>query len=263
MKWLKWIFIMASTLLLYGVIYEPYTLKITKYQLDNESLAGLKIVFATDFHIAPYEWEKRRLLKIISTINEQEADLVILGGDYVNRHSRRSTLSPRKIADALQQIKAPKVAVLGNHDSYYGKNKVKSALENVGIPVLDNQNIKLILRNKQVYIAGIADYYTDKPDIRTALKNTGVPLILVTHSPDGFANLKSSADVVFAGHTHGGQIVMPLWGPLLVPTEKERQYINGLFYKNNTPLIVSAGLGTSIVPIRFNNPPEIVAVTFK
>jgi len=262
-KWWKYISIIGGILIIDALIIEPYSLKITAYDLKNPQLSGLKIVFATDFHIAPYGWEKWRLNRVMETINKQNANLVILGGDYVNRHNQKSTMPPSEIAAKLQEIKAPKVAVLGNHDAYYGKTEVKTALESAAIPVLDNNRTKINLQGKEVYIAGVSDYDTDKPDMAKALENTKSPLIFVTHSPDVFPSLKGEADIAFAGHTHGGQIVLPFWGALVINTDSGRKYTYGLFEEYGKPLIVSSGLGTSILPLRFNNRPEIVVVTFK
>ena len=255
--------VLLFVLLFDAIIYEPYTLKITNYNISNSKLAGIKIVFAADFHIAPYKWEKWRLQRIIETINAQNPDLVILGGDYVNRHDKKSTMNPNNIALFLQQIKAPKVAVLGNHDSYYGKIDVKKSLENASIIVLDNQNIKLNLHNQDIYISGVSDYDTDNPDMQKALKNAGKPLIFVSHSPDAFANLNGAADIAFAGHTHGGQIILPFFGALVHNIQNAKKYTYGLIYEHDKPLIISSGLGTSVIPVRFNNYPEIVVVNFK
>ncbi len=262
-QWLKYIILIGCILAIDALVIEPYSLKVTAYDLDNPRLSGIKIVFATDFHVAPYPWEKMRLQKIIETINEQNADLVILGGDYVNRHSKSSTLPPPEIAAKLKEIAAPKAAVLGNHDSYYGKQEVKAALENAGIPVLDNRNMALNLHDKEVFVAGVADYNTDTPDTDKALSNLAVPIIFITHSPDVFATVKGRAEVVLAGHTHGGQIVLPFFGPLLVPTDSGKKYAYGLIYEDDKPYIVSSGLGTSMIPLRFYNRPEIVVVTFR
>ena len=84
----------------------------------------------------------------------------------------------------------------------------------------------------------------------------------MAHSPDSFDGLNGVAEIGFAGHTHGGQIVLPFLGALYVPNHKRKDYAAGLFYEYNKPLIVTSGLGTSIVPMRFNNRPEIVSVTF-
>lgn len=259
----KYLFVIGMILLLYAAAVEPYTLKTTEYTLENQSLSGVKIVFAADFHIAPYVWEKQRLRRIVAKINAQNADLVVLGGDYVNRHKQNSTLPPQDIVAALAEISASKVAVLGNHDSYYGKNEVMRVFTEAGIPVLDNQNISMIVNNRKITIAGVADYYTDKPDIGKALADVASPVVFVTHSPDIFPQLRGRAAVAFAGHTHGGQIVLPLFGAPLVPSDYGQRYRYGLIYEQNTPLIVSSGLGTSLLPLRFNNRPEIVFVEFK
>lgn len=262
-KLIKLLFLLGVIVFFEAVIYEPYSIKITSYNLKNPQLSGLKIIFATDFHVASYPWEKWRLERIVNTINEHNPDIVILGGDYVNRHYKTGSMSPNDIATALKQIKAPKVAVLGNHDTYYGKKEVSTAFKNALIPVLDNRSTKLNLRDKEVYIAGVSDYDTDKPNIKKALENTKTPLIFATHSPDTFMQLNNDVAIAFAGHTHGGQIVLPFLGALVTNTESGRKYTYGLSYKNKIPLITSSGLGTSVLPIRFNNKPEIVSVNFQ
>jgi len=259
----KSLFILGAVLFFDAFIYEPYSLKTKVYHISDSQIKNIKIVFATDFHIAPYKWEKWRLQKIIKTINDQNADLVILGGDYVNGHSKKSTLSPHDTVSFLQQIKAPKAAVLGNHDSYYDKEEVKKCLKAVNIPVLDNENIKLNLRGIDVYIAGVSDYDTDNPDVKKALQNTASPLIFVTHSPDVFAENDIPADISLAGHTHGGQAVLPFLGALIVNIKSGRKFTYGLVHKNGKPMIISSGLGTSVIPARFNNLPEIVVINFK
>ena len=262
-KALKYIIFLGLVIFMDMAIYEPYALKITSYNLENPLLSNLKIVFASDFHIAPYKWEKWRLSKIVDKINAENPDLVILGGDYTNRHNKKASLSPKDIAKTLQKIKAPKVAVLGNHDSYFSKKDVMNALQQANIPVLDNTHTELKLQNKTVFIAGVSDYDTDKPDINKTINQTKKPLIFVTHSPDVFQQLNGRADIAFAGHTHGGQIILPFLGALITNIKSGRKYTYGLLYEQQKPLIVSSGLGTSIIPIRFNNLPEIVSVKFK
>ena len=260
---IKLIIVIGFALFVDAVFYEPYTLKVTPYNLQNSRLSGLKIVFAADFHVAPFGWEKKRLQNIINAINEQNPDLVVLGGDYINRHGRTTTMPPEDIAETFNEIKAPKVAILGNHDSYYGKDEVLKAFENAKIPVLDNRNIKLNLQNKEVYVAGVSDYDTDNSDVKKSLKNAGQPLIFVTHSPDVFVDLKGGADIVLAGHTHKGQVFLPYFGAVAVITKTKKKYIYGLFRERGMPMIVTSGLGTSMLPIRFNNLPEIVSVRFE
>ena len=262
-SFLKCMIILGVAVFVYAAAVEPYTLKTTEYILENQDLSGIKIVFASDFHIAPYAWEKRRLQRIVTKINTLNPDLVILGGDFVKGHKKSTTLSPREIAAVLAEIIAPKVAVLGNHDSYYGKVEVQNALEEVEIPVLDNRNMQIRIANRNITLAGVSDYFTDKPNVEKALENAAAPVVFITHSPDVFPRLKGRAAVGLAGHTHGGQIVLPLAGALLVPSDYGQRYRYGLIYEQNTPLIVSSGLGTSLLSLRFNIRPEIAVVRFK
>lgn len=258
----KFFFFTGLLILFYAFFCEPYMLKTTPYMLENKALSGLKIVFATDFHVAPYPWEKWRLKRVVHKINKENPDLVLLGGDYVKGHEQQSSLPPYQIAQELQKINAPKVAVLGNHDSYYGKKDVAKALKDAGIFVLDNQNIRLRVRDRWVTIAGVSDYSTDKPDVMKALQGAGGSVIFITHSPDVMPQIQGRIIVAFAGHTHGGQIVLPFVGAPLIPSDYGQRYRYGLINERGLPLVVSSGLGTSLVPLRFNIRPEIVAVTF-
>ena len=260
---IKLSFFTGVALLFYAAFVEPYMLDTTPYVVENNALSGVKIVFATDFHIAPYPWEKWRLQRIVRKINEQNPDLVILGGDYVNGHEEASTMAPQEIAEALREVTAPKVAVLGNHDSYYGKEDVVKALKNVDIPVLDNQNIRLRVKDRWITVAGVSDLSSDKPDVEKALKNAVAPVIFVTHSPDVLPQVKGRAVLTLAGHTHGGQIVLPFVGAPLVPSDYGQRYRYGMISEQNTLMLVSSGLGTSLLPLRFNSTPEIVEVSFR
>ena len=245
----------------YSLLIEPYSLTTTKYRINIPSLSGLKIIFASDFHIGPYFFEQWRLQKIITAINRENADIVILGGDYVKGHCKESSMSIDNIAASLSKIKSQSgiFAVLGNHDSYYDKDEVKGSLLAHGINVLDNENKRISIGDKFLYIAGVSDYYTDKPDIHAALKNTRKPTILVTHSPDVLPQTPK-VDLVLAGHTHGGQIVIPFIGAPLVPSDYGNRYRYGLIRENGNSLIVTQGLGTSLLPIRFNCRPEIIII---
>ena len=257
------IVITGISLFLYS-LYEPYTLTVQHYDIQNDNLTGLKIVFATDFHIAPYSFEKRRLRHIINEINKQNPDIVILGGDYVNGHKQSSSLPAAEILNYLRKIKSRygMFAVLGNHEAYYGKNEVIEAFEKAEITLLENQNLTLSMDHRKITLAGVKDYSTDLPDIEQALKNAQAPTILISHSPDIFP-LVPQVDLVLAGHTHGGQIVFPFIGALLIPSDYGKKYRYGKIIENGNTIIISKGLGTSLLPLRFNCKPEIVVIEFK
>lgn len=258
------LFLLGVLTFLYSLIYEPYALEVKKYTLKNPKLSGLKIVFASDFHMAPYSFERTRLQQIIERINAENADIVILGGDFVKGHHKKESMPIEDIAAVLRNIKSRYgiYAVMGNHDTYYGKTEIAKALNESGIKVLQNQNTKVQTQNGKVCIAGVKDYTMDTPDVQKALDDCAEPVILVSHSPDVFPHVKK-ADLMLAGHTHGGQIVFPLVGALLIPSDYGRKYRYGLIKEKGNTLIVSKGLGTSLMPLRFNCKPEIVVIVFK
>lgn len=257
--------IIGTILFLYSLLYEPYTLETVRYTLKNTNLRGLKIVMATDWHMAPYSFEKKRLHRIIDEINNQNADMVILGGDYVNGHKASSAMPITDIVAAFKKIKSRygTFAVFGNHDVLYGKSAVIKAFADADIPLLQNSNMSVDTPNGRIYLAGVLDYSEDKPDIAKSLQGTTEPTILISHSPDVFPKVKQPIDLMLSGHTHGGQVVFPLIGALLVPSDYGQKYRYGLINENGNTLIVSKGLGTSLLPIRFNCKPEIVVIEFE
>jgi len=243
---------------LWAFFIEPNLIQITNLKIQNEKLKGLKIVFASDFHIKPYEIN--RLRKTVDKINTQSPDIILLGGDYVNSHRKNMTLPIEKIAKELKNLKSQKgvYAVLGNHDGWQGKYEVIKALEDNNITVLENSN-----KNIDNYtIAGVEDMQTGNPDIFKAVNGANENIILLTHTPDIFPQVPTSVMLTLAGHTHGGQIVFPMIPPLLVPSQYGKKYAYGLKEGNGHKMFVSKGLGTSILPLRFNCRPEIVVIEF-
>ena len=248
----KYLILFFIILFVWSYFIEPNLLVVTKYKVPN--LDGKKIVFVSDFHIA--RRDKNRLKRIVKLINKQNPDLVISGGDYIKGHDGKTTLPIETQVKELEKIKAPIISVLGNHDGWYDKYRVKSALENHGIKVLSNSNTKV----DNLYISGVEDMQTGNPNIKTALENTTSPRILVSHTPDVYYDVKDSVDLILAGHVHGGQIKIPFIGPLIVPSKYGTKFACGKFKDTQNTMIVSKGLGTSILSLRFNAIPEIVVI---
>lgn len=255
-------FVVAVLLAVWAFGFEPNMLKVTTYRVAKTELSGLKIVFASDFHIAPKH--EKRLKKIVQKINEQNADLILLGGDFVKGHKFETSMPIEKIADELSKLRAPLgvISVLGNHDWWQDGQKIRDVLQGRGIVVLENENRELTFGGKKFYLAGLADFNTRKVDIDKALSETENNVLLLTHSPDVFSEVPQKVFLTLAGHTHGGQVTLPWFGALLVPSKFGKKYEGGLIEENGKKMIVNRGLGTSLLPVRFGCIPEIVVVEF-
>ena len=236
-----------------------------------KGLEGLKVVFVGDFHVKPHQ--KSRLKYVVKKINEQHPDLILSTGDFVSEHHAKQSLPIEEIAKELVNLKSKYgfYTVLGNHDWWQGGEKIQRVLEKNGVIVLGNENRKININGKILYIAGVEDMGTRNVDLVKALKNANHPTILLTHTPDVFpfvtdkasSKITGKVDLTLAGHTHGGQIVLPFVGSLIVPSDYGKKYAKGLVEENGKKMFVTKGIGTSILPIRFNCAPEIVVINFK
>lgn len=262
MKYLFLIIIILIVLILllgfWAVIVEPNILTVKQIKIKNKDLAGLKIVFASDFHIKPYEGY--RLRRIVRSINKQQPDLILLGGDYVNGHKKNFTMPIKDIAAELGNLKSKHgvIGVIGNHDGWQGKYEIIKALESNGIIILENSNIDI----GKLTIAGVEDLQTSRPDVEKALNGVGSNTILLSHTPDVFPDVPEYVTLTIAGHLHGGQVVFPGFPPKFIPSKYGTRYLYGLIKEDGKLLFTSRGLGNSILPVRFNCPPEYVIITF-
>lgn len=253
--------ILCTTFLIWSIFIEPYKLEIKRYTIKDDQLKGLKIVFASDFHFKKNQTKQAE--NIIKIINNENADLVLLGGDFINGHKEKSSLPIKEIAHHFSKITSPTYTVLGNHDYGAGNTKITKEFEQYKINVLSNNNKKVTVKNKTIYIAGVQDLQTGYPDINKALENTEKPTILLTHSPDIFPEILQDINLTLAGHVHGGQIRIPLLGAIIIPSKYGNKYSQGLIVENKQKMIVTKGIGTSILPLRFNCKPEIVVIKFE
>ena len=250
-KYLVAFYIIIFACFIWGFFIEPNLIIIKKYKLNKFTP---KIVFVSDFHISKND--KKRLKRIVKLINKQNPDIVISGGDYIKGHNGKTTMDIDVIAEELSRINAPVVSVLGNHDGKYDKYTVKTALENKGITILSNSNIEI----NGICIAGVEDMQTGSPNSQIALENTASPRILVSHTPDIYYDIKENVDLILAGHVHGGQVRVPFKGALIVPSKYGVKFACGEFNETGNKMIVTKGLGTSILPVRFCTLPEIIVI---
>jgi uncharacterized protein len=274
----------------YAVGVEPLLrLNVTRYHLKPRQWPKdlrLSIAVLTDLHACLPWMSPERIGSIVDVTNGLGADMVVLLGDFVVGHRFVSgKLEHKDWAQALAPLKAPLGvhAVLGNHDWWddrteqregRGSTVARRALEAAGIPVYENDVARLTKGGRPFWLAGLGDQLAYLPArrfrpvnrigvddlIATLAKVTdNAPVVLLAHEPDVAMRVPPRVALQLSGHTHGGQIRLFGWSPV-VPS----RYGNQLAYghtRTNCDVVVSGGLGCSIVPFRLGVPPEIVLVT--
>lgn len=225
--------------------------------------APLRIALISDVHVQAPAMPPERLARIVAEVNAQHPDLILLAGDYVG-DGKLSTryYGDAEIAAPLGKLSAPlgTWAVMGNHDHWRDKGSIAKALEAVGIHVLTNQAARVGV----LTLVGADDAHTHHADpaaVDRAAAALPGPTLLFTHSPDLVPKLSRRFGLVLAGHTHCGQIVLPLWGQLSSSSHYGDRYRCGLIREDGRSIFVTGGLGESIVPFRFGAPPDWWMIT--
>ncbi len=255
---------------LYGFLIEPNRLVVHQETIviDNwpRELSGLRIALIGDIHTGGPFINDKKLNRIVELTNQQHPDLIVLLGDYMSPnkwHSHR--VEPEVTAAHLKSLKAPLgvYAILGNHDWYYNGSKVRGALEQVGIPVLEDEVAEVKWRNVSFWLVGLADLWTRPQHVADTIAKVpkGATMIALTHNPDVFTQLPKSVPLMLAAHTHGGQVKLPIIGTPIVPSYFGPKYTAGHVFEEDHHLFVTTGIGTSLLPVRFRVPPEIAIVT--
>ena len=274
----------------YGVGIEPLLrLRVARYQITPPNWpAGfeLKLAVIADLHASDPWMSPAHIESVVAHTNALNADAVVMLGDYVAGHRYMVRQVPAAVwASTLAQLRAPLGvhAILGNHDYWddrdvqregRGKTVAHRALEAAGIPVYENDVVRLTKGRHAFWLAGLGDQLAFLPAWRRGdARRVGVddlnatlakvtdeaPVILLAHEPDVAPRVPGRVALQLSGHTHGGQVRLFGWSPV-VPS----RYGNRLAYghaKFNCDVIVSGGLGCSIMPVRLGVPPEIGLVT--
>jgi hypothetical protein len=233
-----------------------------------DAFTGMKIVQISDIHFQEYT-EAAFLDAIVRKVNALAPDLVVLTGDFVSSKPLPRRFSVRlgyHCAERLSQLTCPlRYAILGNHDCLVGSHAVTDALHSHGIPVLADSFVPLERNGQRVWLAGIKDVLEERPNLEAALpagRSAHEPVILLAHEPD-FADhaVGRQVDLVLSGHTHGGQILLPMLPPLLLP-DMGVKYVHGLFrLSDGMQLYVNRGIGAVTLPFRFRCQPEMTVIT--
>ena len=260
----------GMTCAVWGFLIEPNQLVVNQHtiQIGNwpNELGNLRVALIADIHTGAPFIDDEKLRRIVELTNQQQPDLVIMLGDFMSQntwHGHR--VAPEVTANHLKHLRAPLgvYAVLGNHDWWDDGEKVKRALEEVGIRVLENDVTEIKWRQKSFWLAGLSDAWSRPQHVDETIAKipSAATVIAFTHSPDVFPNVPSTVPLVLAAHTHGGQVKIPLLGTPIVPSHFGQKYVAGYVFENGHHLFVTTGIGTSILPVRFRVPPEIVILT--
>jgi len=256
----------------WGLLIEPGRLVIHEQtiQIDNwpQPLDGLRIVVLADIHVDDWFITDKKLRSIVECTNQLQPELIVILGDYMSGDGWvKRRVDPELFGPVLKDLHAPLgvYSVLGNHDWWYGGMRVRRALEQNGIKVLENESAKVDARGTSLWLAGLADLWTRPQRINDTLAGIpeGQPLIGLTHNPDIFPNVPQRVQLLLAGHTHGGQVRFPIIGPVIESSDYGDRWVRGHVFEDNHHLFVTTGIGTSIIPVRFGLPPEIVLLTLK
>jgi uncharacterized protein len=243
----------------YGSFIEVKTLVVTEETivLSENPTEVLIVGVVADFHLGPYKG-KRWAQTVVDELMRYEPDLILLPGDFIFHQADEADL-----LEPLAGFSAPYgvYAVTGNHDYTDGASPyVIDTLERLGITVLENERIRITVGEKELVLAGVSDLWFEGSTHRamTGIADEEIS-ILLSHNPDAVLYSNADlADLVIAGHTHGGQIRLPWFGSIAhIPTELGNTYDKGLFFYKDQQLFITSGVGETGPRARLFNPPEV------
>jgi predicted MPP superfamily phosphohydrolase len=228
-----------------------------------QAFDGYRIVQISDLHCGPFA-SGRRVGRWVATANRLEPDLVAVTGDLI----ANGTAFIDTVARALGGLRARDgaFAAMGNHDYFGDGEAMVRALEAAGLTVLRNRGVELRREDAAIYVAGVDDTWTRRHDVAGALaqRPPGMPSVLLAHDPVLFPEAaQHGVDLVLSGHTHGGQVAVPILARKLNLARLITRFTSGVYQQGRTTLYVNRGLGTTGPPVRLAVAPEIAVLTLR
>lgn len=222
----------------------------------------VRVVLASDVHLGSKAMDLPRLRRMARIDAALAPDLVLLAGDFLDDRGREKARAAPDLTPAFRALHPPLgvVAVLGNHDHWTDPRAVTQALTRARVTVLDNNAI----RRGPLSLGGVDDAFTghaDLPATLAAMRRTPGARVLLSHTPDVAPRLPADVTLLLAGHSHCGQVVLPLIGAPVLPLETGARYLCGLVRDGARTVIVTAGLGTSNAPVRIGAPADLWVLT--
>ncbi len=287
LQWLGGLSLAGFSTFTYAALIEPgFRLRTVTYKITPPRWTpGLKlrVVMLADPHLIEPHMPLGRWQNIIKTANALAPDVHLLMGDYIASHMfRTGTVPVQHVANAAKQLRSPlgSFAICGNHDWWvdltaqkrgHGPTLAQKAFEDAGIPVLENRAVQLKKDGLPFWLSGTSSIvairkgnfrsFESRADLPAALAQVtdDAPIIHLAHEPDLFTEIPERVSLTLSGHTHGGQI--RLFGrAFVVPSQYGNRFAYGHIVEDGRHLVVSGGLGCSIIPVRFGSPPEIVVL---
>ena len=272
-QWVLCILAMALISLTAWTLWANTALELNAYTMVSDRLpdpfSGFRIAQVSDLHNARMGEDNGTLLAML---REAEPDIIVITGDMVDSYHTDIDIAIRFAEDAMRI--APCYYVTGNHEARISEyDALKAGLDSAGVMILENERIELERNGETIMLIGVNDpsFQTDyllgdSAAVMSAALNSlaerDAYTVLLSHRPELFdVYAASGIDLVFTGHAHGGQFRLPFLGGLVAPNQGFfPEYDSGLYTRGPTNMFVSRGIGNSIIPIRFNNRPEIILV---
>jgi predicted MPP superfamily phosphohydrolase len=259
----------AAALLAWAGWIEPRRLVVRDVELAPPGwprhLDGMRAGVLSDVHAGVPHMPLEKVARAVDALNVRAPDVHLLLGDFLDASQPwRRRIAPELVAEELARLRAPlgSVAVVGNHDWRNSGDRIWRALEAEGVTVLEDRAVELA---NGLWVAGLGDLRHRRPNVATALREIppDAPAIVLSHDPDMFPEVPERVSLTLAGHTHGGQVAIPLLRRPMMPSYYGERYARGLIVEHGRHLLVSSGLGTSGLPVRFLAPPEVLIVTLR
>jgi len=244
----------------YGCLYARHALQVTRETVPvagmPPGLAGLRIGLLTDVHHS--RWVPvEDVTRAVRALMAEKPDLIVLGGDYVTWGDRQFV---EPSAEALSTLSAPHgvFGIIGNHDD---DHDMPAALAARGVHILKDARTRVMVNDSPLELVGIRFWTKKAADISAAMRGAQGTVVLLAHDPRRLTEARAlKIPLVLSGHTHGGQVVLPLAGAVAAT---EFPIVSGLARRDDTTIFVSRGVGTVYVPVRINCPPEVAILTLQ
>jgi predicted MPP superfamily phosphohydrolase len=278
-RFLKGCMVSAAVLALYSSEIERHWVDVVHREVALPGLPaafdGFRIAQLSDIHMDEYT-EPFFLRQVIGLVNGLQPDAVALTGDFVSEGpvtKKFGVGAAWQCANLLSELNCGnRFAVLGNHDHGVGAKQVATALRDNGVQVLVNGFLPIERASSRIWLAGVDDAVVGRPELARAVPKSisgiaGEPIILLSHAPDYVDHILTqpagnAVGLVLSGHTHGGQVRIPLLGAMALP-DLGRKYVEGWFRFGGLQLYVNRGIGTVGLPFRLDCPPEITLFTLR